>query len=116
MKNLKVIRIGEEEIEFNGGIKLYSNHESDCCEHHYLSFKDLTLADFEGLEFDLTNDNFFKKVDGYGIELIPVKGFPVRVPGYGYNNGYYSTQLELCLSGPEVSKEYDITECQVISD
>ena len=52
MKNLKVVKIDSESIEFENGIKLYSEHQSDCCEHHYLSFEDLELSDFEDLEFD----------------------------------------------------------------
>ncbi len=116
MNKLKVVKLEDEQIEFENGVKLFSNHDSDCCENHYLSFKDLTMDDFEGLEFDLTNDNFFKKIDDYGIELIPIHGHSVKVPGYGYNNGYYSTNLQLCISGEGVNKEWDITECQEISD
>jgi|SRR5688572_18835678 len=116
MKNLKVVKLDDEMLEFDNGVKLYSNHDQDCCENHYLSFKDLTLADFEGLEFDLTNDNFFNRIDDYGIELIPTNGFSVKVPGYGSNNGYYSTNLELCVSGEGIEKSYDISNCQEISD
>lgn len=116
MNKLKVVKIGDEEIEFDNGVKLYSSHESDCCEHHWLSFKDLTIDDFKGLKFDLSNDNFFKKIENYGIELIPIRGYSVKIPGYGSNNGYYSTQLELVLDNNGVIKTYDITECQDISD
>lgn len=116
MKNLKVIKVEDEEIEFENGVKLFSSHDSDCCENHYLSFRDLKIDDFEGLEFDLTNDDFFKKIEDYGIELIPVNGHSVKVPGYGSNNGFYSTNLQLCLSGNGIEKEWDVTECQVITD
>jgi len=112
----KVVKLEDEQIEFDNGIKLFSNHDTDCCENHYLSFKDLTMADFEDLEFDLESDTFFKKIEDYGIELIPINGHSVKVPGYGYNNGYYGTNLELCLSGEGFNKSFDITECQVISD
>jgi hypothetical protein len=114
MDKLKVVKVLDEQIEFENGMILFSNHDQDCCENHYLSFKDLTIADFEGLEFDLTNDSFFKKIDDYGIELIPILGHSVKVPGYGSNNGYYSTDLQLCISGNGVEKEWDITECQDI--
>jgi hypothetical protein len=116
MKNLKVIKIDSETVEFENGLKLYSNHESDCCESHYLSLEDLTMEDFDGLEFDLTNDDFFKRIEDYGIELIPVKGHSVKIPGYGYNNGYYSSQLDLILTnGKDFTKTYDISECQINS-
>lgn len=116
MEKLKVVKVEQESITFDNGVSLFSNHEPDCCENHYLSFADLTLDDFEGLEFDLLNDNFFKKIEDYGIELIPINGHSVKVPGYGYNNGYYSTNLYLCLSGNGINKEFDIRECQVIQD
>ena len=116
MKNLKVIKIDSETVEFENGLKLYSNHDSDCCESHYLSLEDLTMEDFDGLEFDLNNDDFFKRIEDYGIELIPIKGHSVKIPGYGYNNGYYSSQLDLILTnGKDFTKTYDISECQNIT-
>ena len=113
MKNLKVVKIDSDSLEFDNGVKLYSNHVQDCCESHYLSLSDLTLADFEGLEFDLTNDDFFERIEDYGIALKPIKGFPVRIPGYGSNNGYYSSKLDLILTNDkDFTKTYDISECQ----
>lgn len=116
MENLKVIKLDSEGLEFENGVKLYSSHNSDCCEHHWLCFNDLTLEDFKGLEFDLSDDKFFKKIEDYGIELMPVNGHSIKVPGYGNNNGYYSTELTLVVESEETSREFDITECQVISD
>lgn len=119
MHNLKVkvtaIDKSNDTIEFNNGIKLFSYHLPECCEHHYLSLADLTMSDFEGLEFDLSNDNFFDRIVGYGIALKPINGYPVRIPGYGSNNGYYSTDLTLVLTnGNDFARSYSITECQDI--
>lgn len=113
---MKVTKIEEEVLHFENNVRLYSYHEPDCCESHYLSFADLTMDDFNGLEFDLSNDDFFERIEGYGIALLPVKGFPIRVPGYGYNNGYYSSALSLILDKGNESKTYDVSECQIISD
>lgn len=117
MENLKVINISSDAIEFENGVKLYSNHDSDCCEHHELTLEDLTIEDFNGLEFNLSNDDFFNRIPDYGIELIPIHGHSVKIAGHGYNNGYYSDQLDLIIEkdGKEI-KRYDITECQVIED
>jgi hypothetical protein len=113
MNKLKVVKVESESIEFENGISLYSYHHQDCCENHYLSFSDLTIDDFKGLEFDMSNDNFFKRIEGYGIELIPVQGHSVKVPGYGSNNGYYSSQLDLILADNKgFERKYDISECQ----
>jgi hypothetical protein len=108
---MKVIKVTGDRIEFENGLKLYSEHDQDCCESHYLDFSNLTLEDFKDLDFDLSNDSFFTTIDEYGISLNPIKGFPVRIPGYGYNNGYYSTNLILKLSD---GRSYDITDCQNI--
>ncbi len=115
MNKLKVVKLTQYEIEFDNGIKLYSNHDSDCCERHELYIKDLTIEEFTGLEFDLTNDNFFRRIEGYGIELVPIFGHSVRIAGHGSNNGYYSSQLELIITdGKDFRKEFNITECQDI--
>lgn len=112
MKNLKVIEVDSDGITFDDGTSLYSEHHQGCCENHYLSFNDLTLEDFEGLEFDLSGEGFFERVEDFGIKLIPVNGHPIPVPGYGSNNGYYSSNLYLVLSGGGVDIEFNISECQ----
>ena len=112
----KVIAIKNEDngiIVFDNGYTLTTYHDQDCCENHYWSLTDLSIDDFGGLEFDLNNDNFFERIEGYGIGLIPINGFPVRIPAYGSNNGWYSSDLTLILSdGENGGKEFDITECQ----
>ena len=114
MEKVKVVSIKDNIIVFDNGVKLFSYHDQDCCEHHDLEMNDLTLCDFDGLEFDLTNDNFFNRIEDYGIELVPTKGHSVKIPGYGYNNGYYSSQMDLVLEKEgKYIKRYDISECQV---
>lgn len=108
----KVVKICDG-IIFEDGSDLSDHHEQDCCESHYLSYDGLSLSDFEGMEFDLSSDSFFERVPDYGIRLIPVSGHPVSIPGYGYNNGYYTSNLSLILARPgEASKTFDISECQ----
>lgn len=117
MEKLKVIKVTENGIQFSNEWFLSSDHSQDCCEHHELYFKDLTIDDFEGLEFDLSNDNFFKRIPDYGIELIPIHGHSIKIAGHGYNNGYYSSNLDLIIeSNGKVIKTYDISECQDIID
>lgn len=114
LNKVKVVSIDDESLTFDNGVVLYSNHDPDCCESHYLSFADLTIADFEGLEFDISNDSFFERIVDYGIALKPLNGHPVRIPGYGCNNGYYSSQLDLILEGDGFKEVYDVSDCQVI--
>jgi hypothetical protein len=114
---MKVIEISNEQIIFEDGTKLYSHHDQDCCENHYLDFTHISLDDFLGLEFDLSHYNFFERVKDYGIRLLPVIGYPVSIAGYGINNGYYSENLSLILKSPDDNiKYYNVTECQVVRD
>jgi hypothetical protein len=116
MTNLKVVKVTSDYIEFDNGIQLSSYHERDCCENHYLNFNDLNIEDFEGLIFDLTGEAFFNRIDGYGIELLPIKGHSVKIAGHGSNNGYYSSHLDLVLSNnKDFNKSFNISECQDIS-
>lgn len=112
----RVIQVTEDDVIFDDGTKIYSDHDQDCCEHHYLSFKDLSLSDFEGLDFDLSSSDFFEKVEDFGIRLCPTNGHPVSVPGYGYNNGYYGSNLDLIVEKERSKTTYDISECQEIHD
>ncbi|NJO66028.1 MAG: hypothetical protein HC836_50570 [Richelia sp. RM2_1_2] len=114
---LKVVKIGADSLQFDNGMILLSNHDQQCCESHYLCLSDLTLDDFKGLEFDLSNGDFFERIKDYGIALKPKNGFPVRIPGYGNNNGCYSPDLTLIITnsdGKGIFKQYDIEECQAI--
>jgi hypothetical protein len=118
MKNLQVVEVLSEGIKFNDGTILKSDHDRDCCEHHWLAFDELSIDDFEGLVFDISGDNFFNKIEEYGIEILPINGHPVRIAGHGYNNGYYSTNIDLLVidGSGDVVKTYDVSECQVIQD
>ena len=111
---VQVVEIKSDKLIFNNGAYLTHTHDQDCCESHYLSFDDLSLTDFKGLQFDISGDTFFKRIKDYGIELIPVKGWGVKIPGYGSNNGYYSSELTLELRGDNLDKIFDITECQEV--
>lgn len=111
-KITKVIKVTDDGITFDNGIVLSSYHEDSCCETHYLDFSYVNIEDFDGLEFDLSSSSFFKMIPDYGIELIPIKGWPIRIPGYGNNNGYYSTNLSLVLSD---GRTFDISDCQEIT-
>ena len=114
MNKVKVVSVRDDKIAFDNGVVLYSHHDYECCERHYLSLEGLSLKDFDGLSFDISNDGFFERIVGFGIALKPINGHPVRIPGYGYNNGYYSEQIDLCLEGDGFCNTYDVSECQDI--
>lgn len=109
----KVIYVSSTSLGFDDGVTLYSEHERDCCERHWLSFSDLKLDDFDGLNFDLSGDSWFERVPGYGIRLLPLNGHQVAIPGYGQNGGFYSSNLAVVVEYPGAMKRvFDISECQ----
>lgn len=113
----KVIEVNQkdEKIIFDNGYTLNSYHYQDCFEYHWLDLEYITVEDFAGLEFDLTDENFFTRIPEFGIELTPINGWGVRIPGYGNNNGYYSSNLTLVLTDDKGSTiEFDISDCQEI--
>lgn len=110
------IEVSDHYILFSDGSKLYSSHKEECCESHHLDFSQLDMQVFNGLFFDLSNDNFFKKIPEYGIALLPLNGHPIPVPGYGSNNGNYSTNLFLTLQRANgIMSKYNIKNCQTIT-
>ena len=102
-------------IVFENGWRLTSHHEQDCCEEHYLDFTSIEFDEVKDLDFDLENPKeIIEKVEGYGIRLKPKNGYPVAIPGYACNNGYYSSNLTLYLYDDKDHAVFtlDITECQ----
>ena len=113
----KIKEIKNDIIYFENGYELYSDHDQDCCESHYLDFEHIEKSDYKDLEFDLSNNNFFTRIPDYGIQLNATNNFPLRIPGYGSNNGYYSDNLTLILKDNfKEQKTFDITDCQVVND
>ncbi len=111
----------ESLLDKNEIAELSSAHHREGSEEHYLDFSQLSLGDFEGLVFDLHNDGFFERVETYGIRLVSVDNQKIFIPGYGYNDGYYSDKLTLVIRFKKYNgqncetcetKEYDITYCQ----
>lgn len=119
-KEVKVVDVVSEKLVFSDGSTLESYHESDCCEHHWLFMDDVKKENaFDGLLFDLSDiDNLITKIPDFGISINPVNGYPVKIPGYGSNNGYYSTNLSVIVDNKTlcIKTEIDITECQSIDE
>lgn len=111
MSYLVTTGIDCDKLTLSDGSYLQSRHGQDCCEHHYLDWPHEAI----GLTLD-TGGDFFERVDGYGIRLLQRDGLPVPVPGYGYNNGYYSSEIKLVWVSPtgKTLREWDVSECQKV--
>lgn len=78
-KNIVKVEAIDDCIMFSDSTILYSSHSQDCCEEHYLDFDAIELKDFDGLLFDISSDDFFERVEDYGIRLKPINGHPMLV-------------------------------------
>lgn len=122
---MKIKTIEEERVIFDDNSKLYSYHETNCCESHYLDFNMLKnynvspktgkKLDIYKQEFDFSNGVNFKRVEGMGILLFDVEGNSYLINGYGYNNGYYSDEIILIYEKDKEEHRYDVSECQTIN-
>jgi hypothetical protein len=103
---------------FSDGTVLSSYHKQNCSEEHFLDFTHLTSEDFAYIDFNLSKDDFFNRIPNFGIEICPKfddDGWPIKIPAYGRNNGYYTSDLSLVLEKNGMKLIYDITECQEIT-
>lgn len=124
---VKILRIeGNEDdskVIFENGYTLYSDHDQDCCEWHYLDFtmlKNYNIGTATGKKINIYEQKFdfskgipFTRVKKVGILLIDTEGNKYLINGYGYNNGYYSDDIKLVLTkGKLIKYRYDVTSCQ----
>ena len=123
-ENLKITEIGDEYIILENDDKeklmVSSYHSTDCCEYHYLDFsavKDMIEDDMLFFFFSEDPMSFFCKVEDFGIRLLPTNNHPISVPGYGSNNGFYNSHIDLIVEDMRFHKEIlniDASECQNI--
>lgn len=126
LSNMKIVEIGDEYLRFDNGCILMSDHEQDCCESHWLDFSVMsgynvgtatgkTINIYEQV-FDFSNGVSFKEVEDMGILLTDIEGNNYLVNGYGENNGYYGTNIDLILCDENYKTifEYDVSNCQKI--
>lgn len=103
-RQVTIVKIEEESIELSDGTNIYSFHDQDCCEHHW--------ADFSVLEVNPDHKNPFDKLDFKGVEGLGFLMNGMLVNGYGDNNGYYSSNLDLVVTDGNTVYEWDISDYQ----
>lgn len=125
---MKIAKIEDEALIFDNGHILESTHDQDCCEWHWLDFSvmiNYNVSPKTGKEIDIYEQKFdftdgvpFERVENVGIMLIDTDGNKYLICGYGSNNGYYgdNINLEYKDENGNIIFEYDVSECQVISE
>lgn len=115
----RIINLSGDTIKFDDGHTIYTKHDQDCGEIHEIDTSGIDLSEVKDMEFDLSLpfDKLVEKVESYGIRLKSINSHPLNIPAYGYNNGYYSTDIDLILNKDGVTIwSVDISECQNITD
>lgn len=124
-EKLRITEIEDEYIILENDdkekLRVSSYHDTDCCASHYLDFSGIEDMVDDDMLFCIDTENpssFFCKVEDFGIRLLPVNSHPVSVPGYGSNNGYDNSNINLVIKDLRLRKTVlcvDVSECQDIN-
>lgn len=108
IKEIKVSDDGIEIVTDNETISITTSHDQDCCESVY--------ADYSSIKNQVSVPYFSEPIDLIikGVEemgfLFCLGKIKVFIPCYNYQNGYYSSNLELLINRGEVSTKIDISD------
>ena len=107
---MKIKSISIDEIEFDNGSVLDSEHRQNCCEHHYVDFTSMedqfskktefpeNLNDLVVLDYNSEKDNIRGEKYTTFVILQDKKGRKYTLNIYNENNGYYGTEVILVLT------------------
>ena len=117
---MKIIEIKENKIIFDNEYELESYHEQDCCEDVYADFevlKDYNVSTKTGKTINIKDIDFeehleylIQGIENEGFNMISKIGEKFFIPCYNFQNGYYSSELELILKRGEVKEFMNISK------
>lgn len=114
---IESIQVGEESItillEDDKKLTFSTYHQQDCCENVYGDFSIAKYHESELVGKTLSRVEV-KSVKGMGFLLcfnVSLASSKIFIPCYNYQNGYYSSDLELVINDNGVKIEVDITDC-----
>lgn len=104
------------QLDFADGTKLIfaTHHDQDCCEHVYGDFSVMKYHEKE-LVGKTLREVQVKRVEGMGFLLCFNSGWDentkVFIACYNYQNGYYSSDLELTIDDNGTKITVDVSDC-----
>ena len=112
---MKIVSINKAGILFDTGMTLEDYHEQDCCEDVYADWVNMQImGEREKNYVNAADLDFFENIlmsivpiDDLGFYIVTKQGICILVSCYNYQNGYYSSDLELKYD----DKSRDISEC-----
>lgn len=100
---------GVEIITDQVKVEISTHHDSDCCEHVYGDFSIFKYYK-EGIVGKPINEIVIKSVSGMGFLIVFNGVQKVFIPCYNFQNGYYSSNLELVLKKGEIETKIGISD------
>lgn len=92
---MKIVNITNDAIIFDNGTTITYEHEQDCCEDNFADF--LQLDDI-ARSYNFDTDLQFEAIDGAGFRFGDRRAM-FFVPCYSDQNGYYSSNIEIYVTG-----------------
>ena len=107
---MRITKVDEYEIMFDNGNTIWYRHCSDCCEWN---FADFSILDERTVNYDYDFDEnlTFNMIDGEGFTF-GNEGHLIFIPCYSYQNGYYSSDINIFYNDKEVLHG----DCEGLSD
>lgn len=106
------VKAVEGELILTDGTVISDFHEQDCCENVFADWD--SLEDLKTFFEEGFTSLIISKVPGFGFNILVGDGFceDLRyfVPCYNYQNGYYSSKLELTIKGGTGTVYFDISD------
>lgn len=116
-KKIDSMKVEDESVTlfFEGaeGVTFSTYHSQDCCESVYGDFSIVKYHETELVGQHLSKVEV-KSVEGMGFLLcfsFGYKATKIFIPCYNYQNGYYSSSLELTVEDNGVKTTIDISGC-----
>ena len=101
---MRVIKSGENLLEFDNGLVIEGDGDEDCCAYNYLDFEQLPVGTEVPTMTALALSKKIKlKEDGFAVK--DSEGVPKWVQARSYQNGYYSN----CTTVNLIYKDNKIT-------
>lgn len=93
---MKLVKVEEDLLEFDNGLKIEGEGDVDCCANNYLDFENFPVGtEFPDMTIGQLLDTIKLKEDGFILK--DSQGTPHWAQARSYQNGYYSNRTTVYL-------------------
>ena len=94
---MTIVEVTDEHITFSNGKQITFRHCPDCCENNFADFPQIDDIGRSAVYYE--NELIFEAVEGAGFRFGNRGGLMTFIPCYSWQNGYYSTNLDIHYGG-----------------